>query len=579
MARQVSVRGQKPKPGRIVFVGSGPGDPGLLTTRARMALTNAALVFIDPDVPEAVLGLVGTDLPPVAGPVPPASKTDKADKAHDDAADATDTAADATEADSDKSAAATVPGGPDIRPALGEPAEVAKTLTAEARSGTDVVRLVAGDPLSVDAVITEINAVARTNVAFEIVPGLPATSAVPTYAGLPLGSSHTVADVRDPQVDWAALAAAPGPLILQATTSHLPDAARTLIEYGLADSTPCVVTTSGTTCAQRSIESTLGGLTEPAALAGIDPVILPNGQETTAGTLVVTIGKTVNHRSKLNWWESRALYGWTVLVPRTKDQAGEMSDRLVSHGALPVEVPTIAVEPPRSPAQMERAVKGLVDGRYQWVVFTSTNAVRAVWEKFGEFGLDARAFSGVKIACVGEATAERVRAFGISPELVPSGEQSSLGLLDEFPPYDDVFDPVNRVLLPRADIATETLAEGLRERGWEIEDVTAYRTVRAAPPPATIREMIKTGGFDAVCFTSSSTVRNLVGIAGKPHARTIVACIGPKTAETAAEFGLRVDVQPETAAVGPLVDALAEHAARLRAEGALPPPRKKSRRR
>ena len=162
-----------------------------------------------------------------------------------------------------------------------------------------------------------------------------------------------------------------------------------------------------------------------------------------------------------------------------------------------------------------------------------------------------------------------MRAFGVSPELVPSGEQSSLGLLDEFPEYDSIFDPVNRVL-PRADIATETLAEGLRDRGWEIEDVTAYRTVRAAPPPAETREMIKTGGFDAVCFTSSSTVRNLVGIAGKPHARTIVACIGPKTAETAAEFGLRVDVQPETAAVGPLVDALAEHAARLRAEGALP---------
>ncbi|OBI08021.1 bifunctional uroporphyrinogen-III C-methyltransferase/uroporphyrinogen-III synthase [Mycolicibacter heraklionensis] len=564
MARQVSVRGQKPKPGRIVFVGSGPGDPGLLTTRARTALTNAALVFIDPDVPEAVLALIGTDLPPIAGPVPPAPKADDAGSPDADAAD---------------EAAATVPGGPDIRPALGEPAEVAKTLTAEARSGADVVRLVAGDPLSIDAVITEVNAVARTNIAFEIVPGLPATSAVPTYAGLPLGSSHTVADVRDPNVDWGALAAAPGPLILQATTSHLPEAARTLIEYGLSDNTPCVVTTSGTTCAQRSVESSLGGLTEASALASIDPVILPNGQETSAGPLVVTIGKTVSNRAKLNWWESRALYGWTVLVPRTKDQAGEMSDRLVGHGASPIEVPTIAVEPPRSPAQMERAVKGLVDGRYQWVVFTSTNAVRAVWEKFAEFGLDARAFSGVKIACVGEATAERVRAFGISPELVPSGEQSSLGLLDEFPPYDDVFDPVNRVLLPRADIATETLAEGLRERGWEIEDVTAYRTVRAAPPPAAIREMIKTGGFDAVCFTSSSTVRNLVGIAGKPHARTLVACIGPKTAETAAEFGLRVDVQPETAAVGPLVDALAEHAARLRAEGALPPPRKKSRRR
>ncbi|WP_264060781.1 bifunctional uroporphyrinogen-III C-methyltransferase/uroporphyrinogen-III synthase, partial [Mycolicibacterium psychrotolerans] len=482
----------------------------------------------------------------------------------------------ATDAAPAEAAEPVIPGGPDIRPALGDPAEVAKTLATEARTGVDVVRLVAGDPLSIDAVITEINALARTQLAFEIVPGLPDTSAVPTYAGLPLGSSHTVADVRDPNVDWAALAAAPGPLILHATASHLPEAARTLIEYGLAENTPAVVTANGTTCQQRSVETTLAGLLDKAVLdkpAGVEP----SGPLT--GTLVVTIGRTVANRAKLNWWESRALYGWTVLVPRTKDQAGEMSERLVGHGALPIEVPTIAVEPPRSPAQMERAVKGLVDGRFQWVVFTSTNAVRAVWEKFNEFGLDARAFSGVKIACVGQATADRVRAFGINPELVPTGEQSSLGLLDEFPPYDDVFDPVNRVLLPRADIATETLAEGLRERGWEIEDVTAYRTVRAAPPPAQTREMIKTGGFDAVCFTSSSTVRNLVGIAGKPHARTIVACIGPKTAETAAEFGLRVDVQPEVAAVGPLVEALAEHAARLRAEGALPPPRKKSRRR
>lgn len=552
MTGHSGARGRKAKPGRITFVGSGPGDPGLLTTRARTVLANAALVFTDPDVPEAVLKLVGIDLPPAVGPAPAPNNA----------------AVDGVEVP--EPAVVTV--GADIRPALGEPAEVAKILVAEAKSGADVVRLVAGDPLSVDAVTAEVNTVTRSHLTFEIVPGLPATVAVPSYAGLPLGSTHTVADVRG-EVDWSALAAAPGPLILTATASHLPEAARALIEHGLAEGTPCVVTAQGTTCSQRSLESTLGGLTDRNALGAADPA------GPMAGAVVVTIGRTVSNRAKLNWWESRALYGWTVLVPRTKEQAGEMSERLTAHGATPIEVPTIAVEPPRSPAQMERAVKGLVDGRFQWVVFTSTNAVRAVWEKFGEFGLDARAFSGVKIACVGESTADRVRAFGISPELVPSGEQSSLGLLDEFPEYDSIFDPVNRVLLPRADIATETLAEGLRERGWEIEDVTAYRTVRAAPPPADTREMIKTGGFDAVCFTSSSTVRNLVGIAGKPHARTIVACIGPKTAETAAEFGLRVDVQPETAAVGPLVDALAEHAARLRAEGALPPPRKKSRRR
>src|ERR1700712_1563624 len=555
----MTTRGRKLKPGRITFVGSGPGDPGLLTTRARAVLANAALVFTDPDVPEQVLALIGSELPPASGPA----------RAPENRAPASETTPrpDTDGPVAEEIAPPVVSLGPDIRPALGDSAEVAKTLAHEARLGVDVVRLVAGDPLSVDSVLAEVTAVAKTQLNFEIVPGLPATTAVPTYAGLPLGSSHTVADVRG-DVDWAALAAAPGPLILHATASHLAESARTLIEYGLSDSTPCVVTSQGTTCAQRSIEASLHELTDRAAIGATDPA----GPMT--GPLVVTIGKTVAHRAKLNWWESRALYGWTVLVPRTKDQAGEMSEKLIAHGASPVEVPTIAVEPPRSPTQMERAVKGLVDGRFQWVVFTSTNAVRAVWEKFNEFGLDARAFSGVKIACVGQATADRVRAFGINPELVPSGEQSSLGLLDEFPPYDDIFDPVNRVLLPRADIATETLAEGLRDRGWEIEDVTAYRTVRAAPPPAHTREMIKTGGFDAVCFTSSSTVRNLVGIAGKPHARTIVACIGPKTAETAVEFGLRVDVKPDVAEVPALVEALAAHANKLRAEGALPPPRK-----
>jgi uroporphyrinogen III methyltransferase/synthase len=198
------------------------------------------------------------------------------------------------------------------------------------------------------------------------------------------------------------------------------------------------------------------------------------------------------------------------------------------------------------------------------VLFTSTNAVRAVWEKFAEFGLDARAFSGVKIACVGEATADRVRAFGISPELVPSGEQSSVGLLDVWPAHDDLLDPINRVFLPRADIATDTLVAGLIELGWEVEDVTAYRTVRAAPPAAETREAIKTGGFDAVLFTSSSTVRNLVGIAGKPHATTVVACIGPATAKTAEEHGLRVDVLADTPSVAALAEALAEHGDALR---------------
>jgi uroporphyrinogen III methyltransferase/synthase len=446
----------------------------------------------------------------------------------------------------------------ELTAAVGEPAEVAKAAVAAAKSGTVVVRLVAGDPFTSEDAIKEVLAVGRTSVPFDVVPGVATATAVPAFAGVALGGTAITADLRtdvDLPVLAGAAAATGGTLVLQGTVDELPDAAVRLVEGGLSGSTAVVVTGGGGGTAQKSVVAKLAAVAEKTA-----------GLDVLSGPVVATVGAAVEKRNRLSWWESRPLFGWRVLVPRTKDQAGEMSDRLRAYGAVPVEVPTIAVEPPRSPAQMDRAIKGLVTGRYGWIVFTSVNAVKAVREKFADLGLDARAFAGVKVACVGESTADAVRAFGIAPELVPSGQQSSEGLLADFPPYDDVFDPINRVLLPRADIATETLAAGLVERGWEVDDVTAYRTVRAAPPPAPVREAIKGGGFDAVCFTSSSTVRNLVGIAGKPHAKTVVAAIGPATAATAQEFGLRVDVQPETAAVGPLVDALAEFAAARRAE-------------
>jgi uroporphyrinogen III methyltransferase/synthase len=206
----------------------------------------------------------------------------------------------------------------------------------------------------------------------------------------------------------------------------------------------------------------------------------------------------------------------------------------------------------------------LVQGRYEWIGFTSVNAVRAIREKLQEYGLDARSFAGLKVAAVGEATVASLVEFGVRPDIVPDSEQTTSALLDEWPHYDSLTDPINRVFLPRADIATDTLAAGLAELGWEVEDITAYRTVRAAPPPADTREAIKTGGFDAVLFTSSSTVRNLVGIAGKPHHTTIVACIGPQTAKAAEEHGLRVDVLADLSTIPSLVDALAAHGESMR---------------
>ncbi|WP_144413518.1 bifunctional uroporphyrinogen-III C-methyltransferase/uroporphyrinogen-III synthase [Corynebacterium epidermidicanis] len=540
--------------GTVIFVGAGPGNPDLLTIRAREVLATTARAVVDAAVLRGVRDVVGQDLPV------PAEKQ----KAFDDAYEQLCAEAKANGA----RRRPPKPPGPtagelfDVEP--GGPAAVVKQLSEFVATGQDVIRLVAGNPLSNDAVLQEISAVAAAGLEFHVVPGMSLPATVPSFAGIALGSTYTETDVTSGEVDWQQLAQAPQPLVLQAEAGDLHTISAELLTHGLRADLPATVTVNGTTRLQRTYDTTLG------TLGKIDGEL--------PGRIVVTLGKAVDSRSKYSWWENRSLYGWRVLVPRAKEQAGPMSTRLALHGAIPQEVPTISVEPPRNPAQMERAVKGIVEGRYQWVALTSVNAVRALWAKVTEFGLDARSFAGVHIACVGHKTAEAVRELGITPELLPAASaQNAAGLVEVFPEYDAELDPVGRVLLPRADIATDVLVDGLIGLGWEVDDIVAYRTVRAAPPSAEVRDMIKTGGFDAVCFTSSSTVTNLVGIAGKPHQRTIIACIGPMAAATAKELGLRVDVVPEVAGVTELVDALAEHVAGLRASGQLPPPRKKRR--
>jgi uroporphyrinogen III methyltransferase/synthase len=442
-----------------------------------------------------------------------------------------------------------------VRNQLNSKAEIAepdeRTVTrlgAAAKEGKLALRLYDGDPLLSGAAQ---DARALAGVRTEIVPAVAYATAVPAYAGISLGTDE-VRVVQAAEVSH--LSHGPGTLVVLGAEAAPADLGKMLIANGWPDTTPFAITWDGTTTDQQTVASTLGRVGPDLKAAG---VTLAN----TRGGAVAVVGEAVKSRQDLNWFESRPLFGWRVLVPRTKEQAAAVSDRLREFGAIPVEVPTIAVEPPRTPQQMERAVKGLVTGRYQWVAFTSVNAVKAIREKFEEYGLDARAFAGVKVAAVGGTTAQALKEFGIRPDLVPESTQSAEGLAGEWPPFDDLLDPINRVLLPRADIATETLLARLADLGWEAEDVTAYRTVRAAPPPAEIREAIKGGGFDAVLFTSSSTVRNLVGIAGKPHAVTAIAVIGPQTAKTATEYGLRVDVESPRPSVTDLVDALAAYGA------------------
>jgi uroporphyrinogen III methyltransferase / synthase len=521
----------------VSFVGAGPGDPELLTLRAVDLLRQADIVVTElPEHERLVRGVLGL-------PAPVEAETDE-------------TASDTEVAETPAAGLVFVDGGfgEDGQPLTH--AARAKVVTRQARTGKRVVRLMAGDPFLYASGPEEAQACAKAGIGFEIVPGVSSVNAVPAYAGIPLTTKNhrelTVVSCAGAAIDWSQYADRPT-LVLLSAVGSIGEIARELVSAGRDPQTPVSMTRTGTVTTQRTLVSTLADIAADARAAKME------------APAVTVVGPVVDLRDQLSWFETKPLFGWRVLVPRTKEQAGSLSSRLRGYGAEPEEVPTISVEPPRNPQQMDKAVRGLVEGRYEWIAFTSVNAVRAVREKFEEYGLDARAFSGLKIAAVGEKTAASLLEWGLRADLVPSGEQSARGLLDDWPPYDDLLDPINRVFLPRADIATETLVAGLVELGWEVDDVTAYRTVRAAPPPAPTREAIKAGRFDAVVFTSSSTVRNLVGIAGKPHTSTIIAVIGPATAKTAEEHGLRVDVMAPNPSAEELADALADFGAARRA--------------
>ena len=505
--------------GRVIFVGTGPGDPDLLTLGAIAALADASAVILDSDRQRDILAH-------------PAIRLAEA-------------------------AEVSTIGFSEAGRALG-PAARAKVVLKHAAAGSRVVRLVSGDPFLDNAVADEAAACVRGGIDFEVVPGVSSLTAVPEYAGVDLSHGGGVHFASVTEGSFAKICTSEWANAATVVVSTLVSMVGGLVEAAKTAGRPgddhALVTVHGGSTEQVTLATTLDDL-----VAAVKSVKAP-----ASDPVHVILGAAAEQRSELSWYESKPLFGWRVLVPRTRDQAAPMVARLRTYGAHSEEVPTISVEPPRSPMQMDKAIRGLVEGRYEWVVFTSVNAVRAVREKFEEYGLDARAFSGLKVATVGDVTAAALKSWGIEPDLVPEHEQSAAGLAAEFPPYDEVLDPINRIFLPRADIATETLAAGLIELGWEVEDVTAYRTVRAAPPAAPVREAIKSGKFDAVVFTSSSTVRNLVGIAGKPHPGTIIAVIGPATAKTCEEHGLRVDVIAGKPSVVDLADALASFAAERR---------------
>jgi uroporphyrinogen III methyltransferase / synthase len=496
-------------PGTVYLVGAGPGDPGLITVRGLDLVADAQLILYDRLVAEEILRAA----PPDAELVYVGKR----------------------------------PGERAI-----EQAEIEARMVEAARAGQKVVRLKGGDPFVFGRGGEEGEALAEAGVHFEVVPGVTAGVAAPAYAGIPVThredasavafvTGHEDPEKAEPSLDWQALAAFPGTLVLYMGVRRLAENAEALIAAGRDPDQPAAAVGRGTTPAQRTVEATLATLPETVEREGID------------APAVIVVGPVAARRKALAWLERRPLFGRRVVVTRARAQASGLAGRLRELGAEVVELPAIRIEPRIDSEPVRKAVNDLHS--YALVCLTSPNGVRLLFEAIAAAGLDARALANATVAAIGPGTAGELAANGIKADVVPERfvAEALAEALSKVPLKG------RPALVARAGEGRDVLPEALRELGAQVDLVALYETVAESPDPAAVEAA---RGADYVTFTSSSTVRNLVAaLDGHLPENVRVVSIGPVTSEAAREAGLEVHVEARRHDVDGLLEALLADAA------------------
>ena len=431
-------------------------------------------------------------------------------------------------------------------------------LVERAKAGKTVARLKGGDPYVFGRGAEEAEELLDNGIDFEVVPGVTSAVAAPVYAGIPLTHRRYASSVsfitghEDPSKpgsahDWEALARGTSTLVLFMGVKNLPEITANLIRAGRSAGTPAALVRWGTTCRQQTLVADLGGIAREAKNRGFKPPSL------------LVVGEVVRLRERLNWFERRPLLGRGVVVTRSREQASDLVAQLESLGACCFEFPTIDIAPIPDTSAVTASVSRLRE--FDWLVFTSVNGVRMFWDVLEKMGLDARALAGLRVAAIGTATAQGLAQRGIIADFVPEkyvAEDVLQGLLARGAASKSI-------LIPRALQAREVLPEELRKAGAQVEVLPVYQTLPAEAGAEDLLVALDNGEIHYVTFTSSSTVANFLAMipsqrfAGyRPGLR--LACIGPITARTLAEHGFVSDIQPEEYTIPGLVDALVRDA-------------------
>ncbi len=487
----------------VHLVGAGPGDPGLLTVRARELIAAADVIVHDRLIPPGVLD----------GVRPEAQVIDVGKRGGGRSADQS---------------------------------EINRLLVEHGHR--TVVRLKGGDPFLFGRGGEEAEVLAAAGIPFEIVPGVTAGIAAPAYAGIPVTHRDLASAVAfitghedpakdDSALDWEALAAFPGTLVIYMGVARLPQITERLVAAGRDPSEPAAVIERGTFPDQRVLEGSLGTI---ASLGAHAPAI-------------ALIGPVAGVRAVAAWFERRPLAGVSVAVTRARIQASGLAARLRALGASVIEAPAIRIVP------RDFVLPEL--GGYDLLCLTSPNGARILFDRLTSSGLDARALAGVTVAAIGPGTAAALREHGVIADVVPERFVAE-GLVESLSHLE-----VKRALVARAAEARDVLPDALSQRGAEVEVLELYETRAERLSPDQLEGLRQA---DYVSFTSSSTVRFLLeamGSAAELSEGRLVS-IGPVTSQTLREHGLGVDVEAERHDLDGLVAALVADVAAQRARTA-----------
>lgn len=498
--------------GKVYLVGAGPGDPGLLSLRGRECLELADVVLYD--------GLVNPLLLRY------------------------------THARCERTSRLSGPDGKRL------PQEaINRHLVEAAQSGKTVVRLKGGDPFVFGRGSEEAAALRAAGIEYEIVPGVTAAVAAAEYAGISIThrdhasavafvTGHEDPTKREHRIDYSNLAHFSGTLVFYMGLHRLPDIVASLISAGKDERTPACVISQGTRTEQRTVTASLKDLPAKVKSAAL---VAPS---------LIVVGECVSMREELQWFEQRPLFGVRIAIPRPVPQAYETADLAFEWGAVPLLLPTIAIEPPEDWTEVDRAIANIE--RPDWLIFTSRNGVNFFFDRYFELGYDARRLGHTKIAVIGSATSAALAEYHLHADLVPETFRAEV-LAAEL--AEHVRD--KKVLWCGADRGRDVLHEELSPIAAEFRKLIVYRNLDVESWPADVTTQLKSGAVDWIALSSPSIAEGVARLLPSETRELLgksirVAAISPVTAEAAQNAGLPVDVIAETFTWPGIFEAIAK---------------------